>query len=48
MATIAGENVLRALRGAEAAAARLTATPPSEALIGDYPAPAPAPAEDDD
>jgi membrane dipeptidase len=50
LAKIAGENVLRALRGAEAAAARLAATPPSEALIGDFPAPAAAPdaGEDDD
>ncbi|HEX2164591.1 MAG TPA: dipeptidase [Thermoanaerobaculia bacterium] len=48
LAKIAGENVLRALRGAEATAARLASRPPSEALIGDFPAPAPAPGEGDD
>jgi membrane dipeptidase len=41
LAKIAGENVLRALRGAEATAARLAARPPAEALITDFPAPAP-------
>jgi membrane dipeptidase len=39
LAKIAGENVLRALRGAEATAARLAGRPPSEALITDFPAP---------
>jgi membrane dipeptidase len=39
LAKIAGENVLRALRGSEATAARLAGRPPSEALITDFPAP---------
>jgi membrane dipeptidase len=42
LAKIAGENVLRALRGAEATARRLAGSAPSEALIGDFPAPASA------
>ncbi|HEX6201793.1 MAG TPA: dipeptidase, partial [Thermoanaerobaculia bacterium] len=50
LAKIAGENVLGALRGAEATAARLADRPPAEALIGDFPPPAPdaAAGEDDD
>jgi membrane dipeptidase len=50
VAGIAGGNVLRALRGAEAAAARLRSERgPSEALLADYPPPAPEPvvAEDE-
>jgi membrane dipeptidase len=42
LAKIAGENVLRALRGAEATAVRLAGRPPAEALITDFPAPAAA------
>jgi len=44
IAKIAGLNVLRAMRGAEAAAAKLDAAGgPSEALLGDYPEPPPMP-----
>jgi membrane dipeptidase len=44
LAKIAGLNVLRAMRGAEAAAAKLDAAGgPSEALLGDYPEPPPVP-----
>jgi membrane dipeptidase len=51
LAKIAGLNVLRAMRGAEAAAAKLDAAGgPSEVLLGDYPEPPPVPeswSEDD-
>jgi membrane dipeptidase len=43
VAKIAGLNVLRVMRGAEAVAAAHAADPPSEALLGDYPPPPPEP-----
>ena len=44
VAKIAGLNALRAMRGAEAAAARLSAgRGPSEAILADYPPPPPVP-----